>query len=144
MAEYYLFIQILLFMRKIFTLIILFLIFGSLTLEAQFSSYNIFFSQSSGSYTEISGTNVATASWDDESSSVLSIGFTFNYNGNDYTQLSINNNGYIGLGSVQVLNTYNSLYNGSNNIISVFGRDLQGQTGSSLQYLVSGLPPIGS
>ena len=129
------------FMRKIFTLVILFLFFCALSLKAQLSSYT--FSQSSGSYVEISGTNVATTSWDDETSSVINIGFTFNYNGNNYTQFSINNNGYIGLGGSALVLTYVPISSstGSNNVISVFGRDLQAQSGSSLQYLVSGSAP---
>jgi subtilisin-like proprotein convertase family protein len=86
---------------------------------------------------------VATTSWDDETSSVINIGFTFNYNGNDYTQFSINNNGYIGLGGSTLVLTYSPISSstGSNNVISVFGRDLQAQSGSSLQYLVSGSAP---
>ena len=128
------------FMRKIFTLSAIFLALGFSSLNAQLSSYS--FSQSSGSYSEISGTTVSTATWDDESSSVINIGFTFNYNGNNYTQFSINNNGFIGLGGTAVSSSYTPISTGSsNNVISVFGRDLQGQTGSSIQYLLSGSAP---
>ena len=127
-------------MRKIFTLSAIFLALGFSSLNAQLSSYS--FSQSSGSYSEISGTTVSTATWDDESSSVINIGFTFNYNGNNYTQFSINNNGFIGLGGTAVSSSYTPISTGSsNNVISVFGRDLQGQTGSSIQYLLSGSAP---
>jgi subtilisin-like proprotein convertase family protein len=128
-------------MRKIFTLVV-FTAFYSFSAKAQVQLSAYTFSQSSGTYTEITGTTVSAETWDDESTSFLSIGFTFNYRGINYTEFSINNNGFIGLGGTAVSSSYTPISGGtSNNVISAFGRDLQGQTGSSIQYLLSGSAP---
>lgn len=52
-------------------------------------------------YTDLgtTGTAIATSSTDDANSAAQSIGFTFNYNGQAFTQFILNTNGFIKLGS---------------------------------------------
>ncbi len=100
-------------------------------------------SQSTGSYTEITGGTVhGTASNDDTSFNAVSIGFTFNYNGVDYTQVSIQSNGFAAMGAT-VSNSYVPLSTGAtNNVLSILGRDLQGNgTTSQLMSLMEGTAP---
>ncbi|MBK7030729.1 MAG: hypothetical protein IPH45_16645 [Bacteroidales bacterium] len=56
------------------------------------------FTQTAGTYSAISGTTVGTTANDEEVFGPFNIGFTFNYNGTNYTQFSISTNGFIGLG----------------------------------------------
>lgn len=51
-----------------------------------------------GTYTAITGTG-AGVSGDEDLSPALSIGFTFNYCGTDYTQAKMSTNGYLGMGT---------------------------------------------
>lgn len=57
------------------------------------------FSQAIGTYTEIVGGTVhGTASNGDGNITAIDIGFTFNFDSVDYTQVSIQSNGFIALG----------------------------------------------
>jgi hypothetical protein len=75
------------------------------------------------------------------------IGFDFYYNGSYYSRFAVNTNGWImlGNGSFTIGNTTSpvsySTTSGFANIISVLGRDLQGQTGSELSYKLTGSAP---
>jgi hypothetical protein len=105
--------------------------------DAQVSSYN--FSQSSGTYTEITGgTVVATAtgttgipSIDDVIFNLPAgtIPFDFNFNGTVYTGLNISSNGFITFGATApATTTYTSIsatlaYNGA---VAAVSRDIQG------------------
>jgi len=94
------------------------------------------FSESTGSYTEITGGTLVSASnpsntLDDVNFSGQIIPFTFNFNGIDYTEFNINTNGNITFGST-LPSTYNpspisssTAYSGA---ISAFSRDLDGRT----------------
>ena len=54
------------------------------------------FAASSGTYTAITGGTVAASgAWDDTQVNAVPIGFTFKFNGINYTTVSINPNGYI-------------------------------------------------
>ncbi len=100
-------------------------------------------SQTTGVYTEITGGTVhGTASNDDTSFNAVPIGFTFNYNGVDYTQVSIQSNGFAAMGA-SVSNSYTPLSSGAtNNVLSALGRDLQGNgTTSQLMSLMEGTAP---
>ncbi len=95
-------------------------------MNAQVSIYS--FASSSGTYTPItSGTNVANGITDDTIVAALPIGFTFKYNGVNYTQFGLNNNGWINLGSTAgTANAYNPISTGAtDNIISALSHDLQ-------------------
>jgi hypothetical protein len=97
----------------------------------QVSSYA--FSQSSGTYTPITGgTNIAstTASAldDNVNSSALPIGFTFNYNGVNYTDFGYNANGWISLGTTLPTSSPTALSIGTtNNVIAALNNDLIGR-----------------
>jgi hypothetical protein len=132
-------------MKKIYCgLFLLFLmaIFNN-PLNAQISNYA--FSQQTGqTYTEITGgTAISPGVSDDDSSySNLPIGFTFNFNGSDYTAFGISTNGYIGLGSGDlgiVLN--NPLNIGTGRVISAFAFDLVKKTTSDFMYKTEGTTP---
>lgn len=140
---------------------ILFTIFSVLcllTTYAQVSNYTV--SQSSGTYTPITGgsnynnfTNWTNSNFngatgngfldDVISSTLVSIGFNFVYNGTTYTQFGVNSNGFITLGSLPASNTdYFPLSTGtSNNVISAMGGNLIGR-GSLLVSMTSGSPII--
>jgi hypothetical protein len=101
------------------------------------------FAQTSGTYTAVSGgTILGTTTNDENVFGPYSIGFNFTYNGTVYTQFSVATNGFIGLGSTVVTTASTPISTGaSNNIISALGVNLAGQTGSDLQYLVTGSSP---
>src|ERR1051325_5053362 len=102
---------------------------------------NYAFSQASGVYTAISGgTNLGTATNDDTSFPNLPIGFTFNYNGVNYTTFSVNSNGFITMGNNS---SYSYLIlNSQANVVAALNADLQGNsTGGNLQYLTTGSAP---
>lgn len=77
----------------------------------------------------------------------FSIGFTFSYNGVNYTQFGVSTNGYIKLGNLPSFSMSSNTYyqdiqaTGDGLLISALNYDLQGQTGSSLQYSLSGSAP---
>ncbi len=98
------------------------------------------FSSSVLTYTEITtGTVHGTASNDDQSFAAIDLGFTFRYNNVDYTQVSIQSNGWIAMGGT-IASSYYPLSTGTtNNVISALGRDLQGNgTTSELRSLTEG------
>ncbi len=100
------------------------------------------FTQAAGTYSTISGTTLGTTANDEQVFGPYSIGFNFSYNGTTYTQFSVSTNGFIGLGGTAVTTSSLPLSTGaSNNVISALGLDLQGQTGSSIQYLLTGTAP---
>ena len=105
---------------------------------AQVSAYS--FAQTSGTYTAITtGTSIATGTQDDSVISAKPIGFTFNYNGANYTTFGLNVNGWISLGSTVPVNSYTPISGGTtNNVISPLGKDLQ------LGYTAAGTYTSGS
>lgn len=157
-------------MRKLY-LALFFAILSIVSIQslAQVSAYS--YSQSNGTYTAITGgTVLGNTSSDDERfvdpASPLGgttttgvgfpIGFTFKYNGTDYDRLAVNNNGWISLGissltpAVDITSTssYTPLASTSTHTnanlrarIGGMGRDLQGQTGSSIRLETIGTAP---
>jgi len=100
------------------------------------------FAQTSGTYTAITGgTVLGNTSNDENVFGTYSIGFTFTFNGTAFTQFSVATNGFIGLGSTTVTTSGTPLTGTSNNVIAALGVDLQGQTGSEIQYKLSGSSP---
>jgi hypothetical protein len=101
------------------------------------------FASSSGTYTEIAGGTVhGTASNDDTSFAAIDLGFTFRFDGADYTQVSIQSNGWVALGAT-VASSYYPLSTGTtNNVVAALARDLQGNgTTAELMSLVEGSAP---
>ena len=127
-------------MKKITLLTFMFLAF---VWQGYSQASGYVFSQSLGTYTALTGgTFLGTATNDDTNFNANPIGFTFNYAGTDYTQFSVNSNGFIAMGAT-VVSSYTSLSSGtSNNVIAALNRDLQGGGGSSqLSYLTTGTAP---
>lgn len=100
------------------------------------------FSQSTETYTAVSGTN-SLATGDDGSENNLDIGFPFFFGGVEYTTFSISTNGFIRLGNAIGGNNW---INGFDNalaqapLIAAFWDD-NNRNGGSIQYAVSGLAP---
>ncbi|MBK6448996.1 fibronectin type III domain-containing protein [Candidatus Brachybacter algidus] len=130
-------------MEKFYNLFLLvLLIFCLNTLKGQVSGYT--FSSVAGSYVPITGgTNLpstTTTYLDDENSTLSNIGFTFNYNGVNYTQFGFNANGFIRLGSTTInTNLAISDASGGNNVIAAMGNNLIGR-GSLLVSMTMGSP----
>ncbi|UOR04258.1 T9SS type A sorting domain-containing protein [Hymenobacter aerilatus] len=75
---------------------------GATSVHAQSFTYRSASIQSLiGTYTDLgtAGTVITTDNTDDANSAVQTIGFTFNYNGQSFTQFVLNTNGYLKLGS---------------------------------------------
>ena len=101
------------------------------------------FSSYLGTYSEITGgTILGSNANDNECFNEIPLGFTFNYDGTEYDQISVQTNGFIAFGS-SVLNTYTplSFSSGVNNVVSAFSRDIKSRTNGSLSYSLSGSTP---
>ena len=101
------------------------------------------FTQISGTYSAISGGTSHTAS-DDAVYTGIAIGFTFNFNGTNYTTCAISTNGFITFGGTNPASSYytpisgGTTYNGS---ISAMGRDLCPGTSPTLRSQTLGSAP---
>lgn len=97
--------------------------------------------QSTGTYTDIAGTGLGTASNDDDIFAAIPIGFTFTYNGIAYTTVGISTNGYLKFGASPT-NTYTNVLSSQTTIYAGFNCDLIGNgTTSSLLYTTTGSSP---
>ena len=106
---------------------------------------NYTFSESAGTYTAIVGTTAIASGWDDTvTANTIPIGFTFNFNGTNYTTCSINSNGYITFGATTSANNLftpisnNTGYAGA---ISGFGVDLTDNNTRTILYTTTGTAP---
>ncbi|MFT6638129.1 MAG: hypothetical protein ACJAYP_000698 [Flavobacterium sp.] len=126
-------------MKKI-TLLFTFLIALGYSSYAQVSAYS--FSESTEAYAQITGTT-STATGDDGSQNTIAIGFTFNFDGTNYTTFSINTNGFIRLGATIAASPWtNSLANAAAQrpLIAPFWDD-NNMTGGEIRYSVTGTSP---
>src|SRR5688572_20515128 len=158
-------------MRKIYFVLVFFFtfIFMSFSSSAQVSAYT--FSQSTGTYTEITGGTVLGTTTSDDQYFVdpavpaggftttgpgFPIGFNFFYNGNTFDRFAVNNNGWISLGqsaltpsvSLATTSAYTPLSSTATNTppilrsrIAGFGRDIQAQAGAELRFQTIGVAP---
>ncbi|RYF84073.1 MAG: hypothetical protein EON98_09735, partial [Chitinophagaceae bacterium] len=145
-------------MRKLYVLLMALCV--SYALHAQVNSY--IFSQSSGTYTEITGGTVLGTTSNDEqvfnnsttgasgpvTSTGFPIGFNFMYGGTSFDKFAVASNGYIvlGTGSFAIANSTTAAISttttaGFANLISAFNQDLQGQAGSEISYATIGTAP---
>ena len=126
--------------KKIFrTAALLFVVLYNVN-GASASVNNYTFASSSGTYTPIAGTVLFSGTWDDSDSPLLTIPFSFSYNGNNYSTLGVNSNGFITLGALT--NTvYCGLQTSAPNSIAGYGTDLSGNAGSTIQYATTGVAP---
>jgi len=129
-----------------FFLVLFFLV--STSVSAQVSVYTFSQSLSGTGYVPLTGTPTVAyvAPWDDHVAGAAhqaNLPFTFQYDGNPYTQCYISPNGFITFGGTQpIFNTYtpistNTLYSG---VISAFGTNLQ-SNGFDIVYDVVGTAP---
>lgn len=126
-------------MKKI-TLLLAFLLAVATESYGQISGYG--FSESTEVYTAVTGTN-STATGDDGSQNAVAIGFTFKFDGVDYTTFSINTNGFIRLGAnIAGSSWINSVSNtaAQRPLVAPFWDDNHRNTGS-IQYIVTGVAP---
>ena len=144
---------------KTFVLFLLVSFFALHSSNAQLSSYS--FQSASGSFTAITGGTVLGSTSNDEqvfnnnttgeaapqTDIGFPIGFNFIYNGSVFDRFAVNTNGWIllGAGTFSIAGTTTPISNTSTagfaNILSIMGRDLQGQTGSELSYKLIGSSP---
>lgn len=122
---------------------ILLLLFSP-AVEAQVNTYVFDESNTALTYSPITGTDLFGSSWNDNVSNVT-IPFTFNFNGIDYTSTNISSNGFITFGATAPgINTYGPLnattaYAGA---ISAFGQNLAyGSPTSLVSYTTLGTSP---
>ena len=107
------------------------------------TNYN--FSSSASTYSAITGGTVLGSNFnDDDIFDNINIGFTFNFGGTNYTQLSVCANGYIKPG-VGIFNPayYSPISDvfGDDTIISALGADIQSNFTGVLQYQTIGIAP---
>lgn len=118
----------------------LLLFFITFSIKAQIANYQ--FSQSTNSYTEISGgTIMGTTSNDDNRFENIPISFPYIYNGISCTALSVNTNGFVQMAATSVQTSNNAISNTTTtNAIAILSRDLKGKaSGSELMYKVEGV-----
>jgi hypothetical protein len=121
----------------------LLLLFSIVALSAGGAVGEYSFTSTPGTFTEISGgTVLGTAVNDNESFNAIPLGFTFTYNGVDYTDVSIQSNGFLAMGlTVATSNVAISAATGTNNIVAALNRDIKGRDNGELMYLLSGTAP---
>jgi hypothetical protein len=123
--------------------VLLISLFSTHSSKAQVSVYG--FSQSLAGYTSLSGTptTAIAAPWDNSVSAAVTIPFTFNFNGANYTSCRINSNGYITFGATAPLSgtiSPLSAATGFSGAISALGCDLV-SNGQPVVYGVEGVSP---
>jgi hypothetical protein len=126
-------------MKKI-TLLFTFLIAFGYSGYAQVSAYS--FTESTEAYAQITGTT-STAVGDDGSQNTITIGFTFNFDGTNYTTFSINTNGFIRLGTTVGGTSFSNLLSNTaaqRPLIAPFWDD-NNMTGGEIRYAVTGTSP---
>ncbi|MEP7168681.1 MAG: PKD-like domain-containing protein, partial [Bacteroidota bacterium] len=101
---------------------------------------NYTFAPSTGNYLSITGTTLFTGTWDDGSSALLTIPFSFTYNNAAYTTVGVNANGFITMGAVPST-VYCGLQTSAANSIAGYGTDLVGSATSTIQYTTRGTTP---
>ncbi|MFC5269195.1 T9SS type A sorting domain-containing protein [Adhaeribacter terreus] len=101
-----------------------------------------------GTYTDLgtSGTAITVANNDNANSAAQPIGFTFNFNGTNFTDFTLNTNGFIKLGTTAISSTgpqaniFSSAFRDANIIAPLSGVDLQGaanQTTNPTEFRVA-------
>lgn len=113
------------------------------TVPAQFLVANYAFSQSSGTYAPHTGATPLTTSSAtlDDGYAVVSLGFSFAFNGTAYTQVRFGTNGWIQFGGVGTVGgNYTPISAATStanaNYVAAFARDLQGLVGTSTMTAV--------
>lgn len=98
------------------------------------------FSQYGGTYTAITGgTQIIASGQDDTVSGLTNIGFTFKFNGTDFTQFSASSNGFIRLGAQPGTTQYTPISTPVTNTICAAARD--GRTNGNVVFAEIGSAP---
>jgi hypothetical protein len=108
--------------------------------NAQAPSYA--FVATTGTYTPIAGgtATITSGDYDDGFSNGIPIGFTFNYNGTNYTTVSASANGWMTLGqNINVTSSTNNLASGGNRpVLAPLYEDLHIGSNANLTYTTTG------
>lgn len=132
-------------MKKLY--FIAFLLITVVSSYAQFNYTTTNTSIISGTYTDLgtNGTTITTnalgtpMTYDDDVSSIQTIGFTFQYNGQSFTQFSLHSNGFIKLGvDTPAIASYDPLALADPNLIYPFAADLDGDASSEYRVYTVG------
>ena len=134
-------------MRKLYNAFLPTLVFLIVSMQLAAQSVTVYsFTQTSGTYTDITGTT-STASGDDGTHGSIPIGFTFNLGGANYTHIAVTTNGHIKLGAAGVAIT--TSFGGFSNtafttsvdrpIIAPLWDDMN-LSGGDIRYELSGSP----
>jgi hypothetical protein len=120
-------------------LLVLSFVFSLLRVESGWGQVSLYsYENTSGVYTSVTGSSIL-GDVDDGNSSVSSIGFTFVFNGSNFTQFVANSNGHIVLGAGTPV-SYTPISTTTNiNAISAVARD--GKSTGGVVYSLSGTAP---
>ena len=124
-------------------LMLFLMVFWNSQLNAQMSNYS-FGQQTGQTYSAITGGTVLSPdNADDYFVSAIPIGFSFKFNGTDYTMFGACTNGFIGFGAAALSPLYYYILENvtSGNVISAFGYDLYMLPSSELMYKTEGIAP---
>jgi hypothetical protein len=106
---------------KLLLLTLVIVLSGIGNATAQVSTYT--YATAAGTYSAVTGTTIL-GNVDDGNSSATNIGFTFKFNGTDFTQFVANSNGHIRLGSTATTSSYAPISTtGNTNAIAAVARD---------------------
>lgn len=100
------------------------------------------FNATTGTYTPITGTAIASISSDDALSAAIPIGFTFAYGNNSYSSVMVSSNGWVGLGTAFTSNALSNALNSTTikPVIAPLWYDLNVVSGTA-EYDLSGVVP---
>lgn len=101
------------------------------------------FNSSLSTYAEISGgTILGSTANDNQNFDAIPLGFTFVYDGVGYNNVSVQTNGFLGMGNIVTNSTVPiSSATGTNNIVAALARDIKSRDTGELMYLLSGAAP---
>jgi hypothetical protein len=125
--------------------LILMLIFSAFVISSWGVVSDYTFASTSGTYIEISGGTVLLTGVPAETNpnfNAIPLGFSFEYDGNPYTTVSIAENGFLAMGDLVVTsNLAISSSTGTDNSIVALNRDLIPRADGEIMYLLSGTAP---
>lgn len=127
--------------RNILFLFLLLLVSGSLIAQIKYTN-----SVSSGAYTALTGGTLFTwgagSGTDDRFSEPTPIGFTFNYNGEPFTEFQVSTEGFIRMGSGLASSTFTNALNGlTRRVIAPYWDDMDAVNLDNITFQVSGTEP---
>ena len=140
-------------LQRLYAVVILMLFFGSVGSYAQTASQYGFSTGNTASLALDRNSNTVNmgtgttqligSSVDDQASSVTNIGFTFRFNGTDYTQFTASSNGGIRLGGSAISSTYigTSFPSSNQAILAPYLQDIETHSSGKVHYKLVGTSP---